>query len=193
MTKKKNLKLVRAITRNVVRNSLNASAWVFVALIQMGELTINAFLSPSIYADLPASSFDWPGPSSKKTSFKENTIRQSIRRLQKQGFVEKRGNKYVLTKMGKILAKYVLNRKKTLDKKWDNKFRVVIFDIPEDKRKIRNWLRQELYLLNYRKLQESVFISKHSLTEDLIKEIKRRKIGNYVNYLLVEKVYKNII
>jgi len=63
---------------------------------------------------------------------------------------------------------------------------------PEKQRKIRSWFRQELYLLNYKKLQESVFISKYSLTEDLIKEIKSHKIGNCVNYLLVDKIYKNI-
>ena len=63
---------------------------------------------------------------------------------------------------------------------------------PKRKRRPGDWLRQELYLLNYKKLQESVFISKHSLTVDLIKEIKTNKIGNCVNYLLVDKVYKNI-
>jgi len=78
-------------------------------------------------------------------------------------------------------------------RKWDRKYRVVIFDIPENKRKIRNWLREELYLLDYKKLQESVLIGKYALPDDLIEEIKKYKIGNYVNYLLVDKVYKNIV
>ncbi|MFH0969425.1 MAG: hypothetical protein V1804_02870 [Patescibacteria group bacterium] len=101
--------------------------------------------------------------------------------------------RFTLSLVGKILAKYIISRKKVLNKKWDGKYRVVIFDIPEEKRKIRDWLRGELDLLDYKKLQKSVFISKFSLTSDLIKEIKNKKIGSYVNYLLVDKVYKNII
>jgi DNA-binding transcriptional regulator PaaX len=112
--------------------------------------------------------------------------------LQKQGFVQKEGKFYRLTSKGKSLADYILKRKDVIDNKWDNRFRVVIFDIPEKQAHERDWFRQELYLLNYKKLQESVFISKCPLIPELIKEIKRRKLGNFINYLLVDKVYKNI-
>jgi phenylacetic acid degradation operon negative regulatory protein len=126
----------------------------------------------------------------KKKKIKEITIRQNIRRLQKHGFVIKKEGKLRLTLKGENLADYILKRKKKLNKKWDKKYRVVIFDIPENKRLDRDWLRKELYLLKYKQLQKSVFMSKYSLTEDIVKEIKLRKIGNYVNYLLVDKVYE---
>lgn len=178
---------------SILNDSLTASAWVFTSLIELGEITMHAFLSPSIYADLPTPSFELLNNQAKKKPIpKEMAIRQSIRRLQKQGFVERNNNKYSLTKIGREFANYIVNRKKVLTNKWDNKYRVVIFDIPEQKKDVRNWLRKELYFLNYKKLQESVFISKYPLTKDLVKEIKERKIGNCVNYLLVERVYKNI-
>lgn len=193
--KNKKSRIARTIAEKIISNSFNASAWIFCLLIDMGELTVEAFFNPSYYADLPDASsrlFENNSFSKKKIEFKEATIRQSIWRLKKLGFVEKKEGKIALTLAGKILAKYIISRKKVLNKKWDGKYRVVIFDIPEKQRKTRSWLRQELYLLNYKKLQESVFIGKYSLTEDLIKEIKNHKIGNCVNYLLVDKVYKNI-
>lgn len=78
---------------------------------------------------------------------------------------------------------------KNLKRKWDKKYRVVIFDIPEKKSGDRIWLREELYLLKYKQLQKSVYFSKFPLSTDIIKEIRQRKIGNYVNYLLVNKIY----
>ncbi|KKP92528.1 MAG: Transcriptional regulator, PaaX family [Candidatus Moranbacteria bacterium GW2011_GWE1_36_7] len=192
--KKENFK--KAITKSVLKNSLTATAWVFSAVFELGEVTISSFLSPSLYADLPGGNLfaiSCVSSNKRKSKFKEITIRQSIRRLQKQGFVEKKGLKFALTVKGQELAKYILGRKNVQMRKWDKKYRVVIFDIPESKRKIRNWLREELYLLDYKKLQESVLIGKYALPDDLIEEIKNYKIGNYVNYLLVDKVYKNIV
>ena len=194
MAKNKKSRLAKTIALHIIKNSFNASAWIFSTLIQLGELTLESFLSPSLYADPPSSFFESSHEIPKnKPDFKEKTIRQSIRRLEKQGFLERKDDKYILSKLGKKLAEYVKIRKKSIEKKWDGKYRVVIFDIPEKEKESRNWLRQELYLLDYQQLQKSVFISKHSLTKDLIKEIKSRKIGNGVNYLLVDKVYKNFL
>lgn len=182
------------MARGILSGTLSATAWVFETLIFMGALTLETFLNPSYYADLPSTQFDFGKEKfkKKKPAYKEITIRQSIKRLQKLGFVEKVGIKYILSKKGRKLADYILARKKNLESKWDGKFRVVIFDIPENQSQVRDWLRRELYMLNYRKLQKSVFIGKHPLPKDLIEDIKKQKIGNFVNYLLVEKAYKNL-
>lgn len=188
------INLERIIVRNILEKIPTATTWVFSLLFEMGEATLDIFLSPSYY--IRPSSANWgfidfssPG---KKKEFQEKTIRQSIRRLRKHGFVEKKNNKLLLSTKGRKIVRYVLTRKKIFDKKWDNKYRVVIFDIPEKKRRDRNWLRQELYVLQYKLLQKSVFIGKYPLPADLIKSIKSKRIGNYVNYLLVDKAYKNI-
>lgn len=192
---KKVHKISHALARNILTGTFNATAWIFETLIFAGVLTIDVFLNPSPYADRSGlvvfdnrSSFK----EKPKKKVKEPTVRHSLWRLQKQGFVKKEGKLYRLTDKGKKLADYILKRKKIINKDWDKKYRVVIFDIPEKRSRERDWLRQELYFLEYKKLQESVFISKHPLVPDLVKEIKRKKLGNYVNYLLVDKVYKNI-
>ena len=197
MLRGRNLKLARAILGNIAEKSLTAPFWILATLLEMGAAGVEVFFNPSYYYDLsPIILADFESKKSckkKKLKFKEMTIRQSLRRLVKQGFVEKNEGRYSLTRTGRLLMQYVIKRKKAVNTKWDGKFRVVIFDIPEKERKMRNWLRQELYFLNYLKLQESVFIGKNPLPADLIKELKVNKIGNYVNYLLVDKVYKNII
>lgn len=187
----------KAVARNILENSLNGTAWVFSLLINMGILTIDAFLSPSIYKDplfidLSGTSNTQNKKVTKKKEFKEMTIRQSLWRLKKMGFVKKDDDKYSLTQKGTILAKYILKRKNVLENKWDGKFRVVVFDIPEKRSDARDWLRSELYLLNYKKLQKSVFIGKVPLPADLIRDIKTRRMGNFVNYILADKIYKNL-
>ncbi|GBE16476.1 hypothetical protein BMS3Abin15_00293 [bacterium BMS3Abin15] len=183
-------KYKKRLARNILKNTLDTGSWIFSTIISLGEVTIDSFLNPSYYADLPSGKIEITKNFNIK-KVRKNTIRQNINRLRKQGFVKKENNKYLLTLAGEKLAGYILKRKNRLEKKWDRKFRVVIFDIPEEKRKDRDWLRDELYLLNYKQLQKSVFISKYPLTTDLIKDIKRRKIGDFVNYLLVDKVYNN--
>jgi hypothetical protein len=194
MSKGKNIQ--NTIVKNILRGSFTATVWIFELLINMGIMTMEAFLNPSLYKEPVYFSFESIDTKNSRKKAKnkpsEIAIRQSIWRLKKAGFVEKKGNFFFLTEKGKKLAGYILSRKKIFDKKWDGKFRIVIFDIPEKSRKDRNWLRQELYFLKYRKLQESVFIGKHPLPQDLIKDIKQKKMGNFVNYILADKIYKNI-
>ncbi|MCX6766122.1 MAG: hypothetical protein NT136_04155 [Candidatus Moranbacteria bacterium] len=185
-------KMKNVIAKNILSGTLSATAWAFELLINAGVLTIEAFLNPSVYADMPSVLYQRNFIKKKKAKFREMTIRQSLWRLKRAGFVAKKENRYFLTKKGKKLALFVRGRSDVITKQWDKKYRVVIFDIPEEKKKIRDWLRQELNMLNYRKLQESVFIGKYPLPQDLIESIKEYKIGNCVNYLLVEKVYKNV-
>lgn len=184
----------KTLARNILKNTFNGTTWVFSLLFNMGVATIDIFLSPSLYKDVSFIEFgaNFEENLKKKPKFKEMTIRQSLWRLKKMGFVEQKGKEFLLTRAGKKLAQYVLRRKKIAEAKWDKKYRVVVFDIPEKQSESRAWLRSELYLLNYKKLQKSVFIGKHPLPNDLIKDIKRKKIGNFVNYILADKVYKNL-
>lgn len=192
-------KVERTMIKNIINKVPTATTWIFSFLFEMGAVTIDAFLSPSYYADFPTSKgglidfSDLVKKKKERNKIKAATIRQSIRRLKKQGFVEEKQEKYILTEKGKLLGRKISEIKSSINKKWDGKFRVVIFDIPEKKSHDRFWLRQELYILEYKLLQKSVFIGKHPLPKELIKSIKKRKIGNFVNYILAEKVYKNIV
>ncbi|MBL7159086.1 CRISPR-associated endonuclease Cas2 [Candidatus Microgenomates bacterium] len=59
-------------------------------------------------------------------------------------------------------------------KKWDKKWRLVIFDIPEKKRKARDALREKLLKLGFGKWQRSIYISPHNFSQDLREFLKNR-------------------
>ena len=167
----------------VVNDYICATLW------ELGEATSQSFFSPKYSFTKPTRllfGFE-AGFENKKIS--KNTIRKNLERLIAQGIVCKKKKKFFLSKEGRKLFEYIGLRRKTLDKKWDKKYRLVIFDIPEKKRADREWLREELYLLEYVQLQKSVFISKHALPEDIIFEIQKRKMNKFVNYLLVDKIF----
>ena len=187
--KKKIENFTKRLTRNILEKTYDGSAIAFIILKGIGAGPVKAFLKPTYYIDDP---FEFLGEidSFKQERLEERAMRQTINRLKEYGFVkEDNNNNFLLTVRGEKVAEKILGYKKRLEEKWDGKYRLVIFDIPEVARHHRNWLRQELYFLGYEKLQNSVFISKLSLTEELIREIKERGIESGVNYLLVEHVY----
>src|SRR3990167_4036341 len=80
----------------------------------------------------------------------KQTVYNTINRLKKEGYlkgVETKGRKrYIATLKGK--AKILAFLKK--DKKWDGKWRIVIFDIPETERRMRNFFRKKLAEIGFR-------------------------------------------
>ena len=118
-----------------------------------------------------------------------------IERLKKQGLVKlaenHQGVLYVqLTPKGKaILQRYELSELQIpKPKRWDGKFRVVIFDIKEWKRGTRDELRSWLLTLGFIRLQNSVWVHPYDCEEILILLKSHFKIGREVLYLLVDKI-----
>ncbi len=50
------------------------------------------------------------------------------------------------------------NRKEKIPKKWDGIWRVVVFDVPEVKKNIRDELRRGIRLYGFHQLQQSVWV-----------------------------------
>jgi CRISPR-associated endonuclease Cas2 len=130
----------------------------------------------------------------KKSKYRKYYVDNAISRLLKQGFItfeNKNGNKFVtLTEKGKLLVnKYELQEKKiNRPKKWDKKWRVVIFDIKEYRRRTRDKLRMTLTSLGFIKLQNSVWVFPYEC-EDIIVMLKADfKIGKDVLYMTVDKI-----
>lgn len=92
-------------------------------------------------------------------------INQALKRLQKRGLVEiiKRQNgisEIKLTFKGKELAEtYKMDTLKIeRPKKWDGKWRIIIFDIPLTKNPLRAKFRRKIKELGFYRLQNSVFV-----------------------------------
>ena len=127
------------------------------------------------------------GKTYPKKNPKQNFYK-AVYRLKEEGFleevVEKGENRYRATLKGK--AKILRFLKK--DKRWDKKWRVVIFDIPEKKKEMRNYFRRKLYELGFRKLQESVWISPYNIASEIEHLIELCNARKFVHYLLVEEL-----
>ena len=73
-------------------------------------------------------------------------------------------------------------------KKWDKKWRLLFFDIPEYRRPLREKIRRTLRLIGFQKLQDSVWVYPHPC-EDLIALLKADfKVGKDMLYLIVDFV-----
>lgn len=132
--------------------------------------------------------------SNKKNKYRKYYINSAVSRLIKQNlirFENKDGKKFVtLTEKGQLLVKkYEFQEKKIKrPKKWDKKWRVVIFDIKEYRRKTRDRLRITLINLGFVKLQNSVWVFPYDC-EDIIVLLKADfKIGKDVLYMTVDKI-----
>lgn len=79
---------------------------------------------------------------------------------------------------------------KLIDKKprKDGKWQMVLFDIPETKRKNRDLFRKSLKYLGYKNLQKSIWVCKNDIEEETKDLIKRHNVGQWVEILLVGKI-----
>ncbi len=125
----------------------------------------------------------------------ERNLRDAIRRLYKSKLIDYKENKdktitIVLNEKGrKKILKYDLDNvqiKKPVQ--WDKLWRLIVFDIPEDKKSGRTALVSKLKELGFYPMQKSVFIHPYECKNeiDFITEIF--ELAPYVRFLRVKDV-----
>jgi len=106
--------------------------------------------------------------------------------IQIKNLKEKQG--ILLTKKGidKVInLKFKIGeRKKRPDKKWQ----MLIFDIPEKKRYLRDLLRVKLYFFGYRMLQQSVWICPYDIFKETERFLREYSLDEYVRIFLIEEI-----
>lgn len=113
--------------------------------------------------------------------------------LQKRGLLkvwQDRGEAKVrLTPKGeRLLAKQLLTKQKPIPKKWDGKWRLVIFDIHEKKRGVRDHFRREIAQYGFLRLQNSVWVYPYDCEELIIFLKADHLIGTEMLYIVSEKI-----
>lgn len=112
---------------------------------------------------------------------KKPALAAALKRLREKGFVaEEKSN------TGEIILK-LTDEGKTIfllegeeKKEWDGKWRIVVFDIPEQKRLIRNLFRRNLKKWGFKQLQKSVWISKKDVIDKLLEYIRDLGVEKWV-------------
>ena len=121
---------------------------------------------------------------------KYRTILAARTRLTKRGLLKKSGIFLTLTAKGVRVLREWGQREYAVPRpaKWDGKWRVIIFDVPEKRRLLRNKIRNTLKIIGFKQLQQSVWIYPYDC-EDFITLLKSDfKIGKDLLYLIAEGV-----
>lgn len=127
---------------------------------------------------------------SEKFDKNKNAIYFSRRRLVKNGLVRYENGFLRITERGKEKLRYLElgNFRLKKPKRWDKKWRVLIFDINEKRRDVRDKLRRTLITIGFIRLQDSVWVYPYPC-DDLITLLKSDfKIGKELLYLIVDTI-----
>lgn len=131
------------------------------------------------------------GKKDARFNYRAKTV---LGRLVAKGLIrfEKRdGKRYAcLTDVGKRVLDLEMLRDKSKQKpkRWDNRWRVVIFDIPERRRKVRVSLRSFMGKYGFVRLQDSVWIYPYDCEELIALAKAKFRIGVDVLYMIVERL-----
>ena len=128
-----------------------------------------------------------------KTARQKSRYSDVTKNLIKKGFLKIKNNngelKLKITDKGKMIASdhYIEAIKPSKKRKdWDSKWRIVMFDIPERKKKARDMVRFHLKRLGFLQVQVSAWIFPYDC-EDIVTLIKGEfDLGKEVIYLIAD-------
>jgi DNA-binding transcriptional regulator PaaX len=123
-------------------------------------------------------------------SRRTDTISSSTSKLTKKGFLKFEKGFYQVTKKGeKALRLWELSDfKLKKPKRWDKKWRIIIYDIPEKKVRSRKQISKMFKQANFYRLQNSVWVYPYDC-EDIIGILKTDfSIGKEVLYIIADEI-----
>lgn len=156
-------------------------SFILTIIREIGAITIDAFFNP-IYAKRYGYTPTNFSSGSKAMYYNWN---KSVSHLKNKDFIKRKGNIYHLTNRGEkeaflcYLKNCRLKQQKTrhANFQWDGKWRIIFFDVPENKRRYRDELRSILKTIGFKEFQKSVWIYPY-------------KVPNFLREILFEKEIK---
>ncbi|MFA5871376.1 MAG: hypothetical protein WC858_01510 [Parcubacteria group bacterium] len=127
----------------------------------------------------------------------QRNFNRSLRRLSLEKLLEEKklpdgSFRLVLTTRGrreaKILSLLGSSIRFKKPKRWDGKWRLVLFDIPEKNRLFRDILREHLRTLKFLKLQHSVFVSPYPFEKPIQELVSLYSAGPYVRIVTTTSI-----
>ena len=154
-----------------------------ILLLLFGGLSLGLANSPGKQIRvLKQISKDW-------RSINRNKLIRNLRELYDYGYIswkEKSNDacEVVITKQGISRVKFLDLENLTIEKphKWDGKWHVVFFDIPEKERRARNALREKLRDLGFYEMQKSIFALPYECKDEINFVVSIFNIKPYVQY-----------
>lgn len=156
-----------------------------LAVIGVAGILSVAMLAPNVMQALPS----LMGKKNYQVRFQ---AKNALGRLIIKGYV-KRNSKGLLeiTEAGRralSLEEARVSAQASLKRRWDGQFRLVMFDIPEKRRRTRDRLRMMMGSFGFLRLQDSVWVSPYDC-EDLIALVKAElRVGKDILYAVVREI-----
>lgn len=130
----------------------------------------------------------------EKIDSRPHALKRSLMVLKKDRLLrlEKRGEEYVLilTERGRdrIRKGKIENLQIIKPKHWDKKWRLVLFDVPEQHKKAREAIRRKLRELGFYHLQKSCFVYPFECRDEIDFVTEFFNVSDHVNYIVAESV-----
>lgn len=130
----------------------------------------------------------------KKLESRPDVLKKSLTKLKKDRFlrIEKRGKDYVLVLTEKGRKRVLRGKIEAVQipkpKNWDGKWRVVLFDIPEQYKKGREALRWKLKELGFYHLQKSCFVHPFECSDEIDFISEFFGVSEHINYVVAESL-----
>jgi len=160
-----------------------------LGFLAVAGITSVAVVAPAIIEAL------WKlGMGEKIKGWQRQSVARSLQGLVSRGLIDFRGKgnrKFMMiTPEGQKFLHLLELRdfKIPKPKRWDKKWRIIIFDIQEKRRRSRDLLRQTLQQIGFSKLQESVWVYPYAC-EDLIMLLKADlELGKSLLYIVADEI-----
>jgi len=127
--------------------------------------------------------------------YKKWEINRAITRFERDGFLGKRKGGISVTTRGMDRVNLYAYKRLLFSlptKKWDRKWRMIIFDIPEHKRNLRHLFREKMKEWNCAKIQQSVFVTPFDCEKELEDLTTILRIGPYTHVIKVSDLGKSL-
>ena len=120
----------------------------------------------------------------------KNEFKRSLKRLEEKGVIYLSGDRIKLTKRGNQLAqKYAIeNVEISRPKKWDGLWHLVSYDIPNEKKKERDWFRSTLKRLEFKQIQESLWVHPYECSQEIAVVAQNLRISPYVAIMIARTI-----
>lgn len=175
-------KMEEVSARKLKRNQLRR---IVLSTMQSAGLLSIAIVAPNVLGTMAKIGLI---PSVRQTE----VVRNSTKRLIKAGLLEWHSSKLRLTARGRReLERLQLREGVRKPRRWDGRWRVLVFDIPERRKGLRQKIRFELISIGFERLQNSVWVFPYDV-EDFITLLKAEyKIGDAMRYMIVETIERD--
>jgi len=165
--------------KKYTKKNLNSSEFQLLEELSAGDVLIGFLLS----ARSTSGMFNVARARAQKR-YRDKLV---LNRMQGNGLIKINGDKINLTKFGNKLLEQrkIADSLKNKRQKWDKKWRMISFDIPQDSSDVRNKLRSLLRTAGFLKIQQSVYIYPHACDQLIDFINKDPKIKKYITFAVI--------